>query len=84
MVAEKGLVHQRSCMKEGKMAGRNAGTSGATRTWNARVSKSRPADLAADQRVEQSPSSKAQQTFIMVCSSPFSITSIYSFPIGSF
>lgn len=70
MVAEKGLVDQRSCMKEGKMAGWDAGTSGATRTWNARACKSRPADQASDQKVEQSPSSKAQQTFIMVCSSP--------------
>lgn len=58
-------------MKEGKMAGWDAGTSGATRTWNARGSKSRPADLASDQKVEQFPSSKAQQTFIMVCSSHF-------------
>ena len=84
MVAEKGLVHQRSCMEEGKMAGWAAGTSGATRTRNARGSKSRPADLASDQKIEQSPSSQAQQTCIMVCSSLPSITSIYSSPIGSF
>ena len=44
MVVEKGLVRQRSYMQEGRMAGQGADTSGASRTWNARDSESRPAD----------------------------------------
>ena len=51
------------------MAGWDAGTSGATRTWNTRGSKSRPAGLASDPKIEQYPSFKAHPTFIMVCSS---------------
>ena len=64
-------------MEEGKMAGWDAGTSGTTRTWNARGSKSRPPDLASDQKIKTIPFFQSSADLHHGMFVPFSITSIY-------